>query len=382
MHFGGRLGVLVALFVLRLLRNGATRRKRRGSFGLRGGTTRRGRRGRGRRARRLRTRTRSRASRSDWIYDGRGPGRSSRSDGLNNRRRTRRTSRPHRLNNRRGSRGTSRPHRFNDWRRPRRTSRSDRFDNGRRPRRTSRSDGINNWRRRGRTRSGPHGASSRLRSRALRSRSNRGSGRNRLRPPRSISGRLSTPRRSLTRWGLTLGQTARVGVQVLVERVETFGSGTFEIEPPDTSENLLVENGSVRAEERPFLIGEALMPSLTTGLDVGVHARGSAVALEARVGWRVVNGVVDVGLTRHRIPEPGQRIVRVVTVTVTLTLSEVARVGFDGTRRSRPRPASRSRGRPRVNGDQRVIGHFVGVTLLLLTRDIPDETCKTKKTFS
>ena len=64
---------------------------------------------------------------------------------------------------------------------------------------------------------------------------------------------------------------------------------------PVTDEVLLIEDGSVGAEEGPLAGGVALVPRLAARLGVGVDAVGVVGAAEGRLGDGVVNRVVDVG---------------------------------------------------------------------------------------
>ena len=88
-----------------------------------------------------------------------------------------------------------------------------------------------------------------------------------------------------------------LGVELLILGVERLGGGAVKGVPPDAGEDLLVEDGSIRAEEGPLLVGKALVPRLAAGLDVSVHAGGAAGAVEAGVGCLVEDGVVHAGLT-------------------------------------------------------------------------------------
>lgn len=77
--------------------------------------------------------------------------------------------------------------------------------------------------------------------------------------------------------------------------VKARGLVAVKVHPPDAGEDLLVEDGSVGAEEGPLAGGVALVPRLAARLGVGVDAVGVVGAAEGRLGDGVVNRVVDVG---------------------------------------------------------------------------------------
>ena len=89
---------------------------------------------------------------------------------------------------------------------------------------------------------------------------------------------------------------ARLCVQVLIQTIELSGRVAVKIEPPDTGEDLLIEDSSIGTEEGPLLIGEALMPDLAASLNVSIHARKLTVTSERCLGRNVEDGIVQIGL--------------------------------------------------------------------------------------
>ena len=67
------------------------------------------------------------------------------------------------------------------------------------------------------------------------------------------------------------------------------------VEPPDAREYLLVEDGSVGAEEGPHVVGVALVPDLAAAIGVGVDTVAVVGAAEGRLGHGGVDRVVGVG---------------------------------------------------------------------------------------
>lgn len=80
--------------------------------------------------------------------------------------------------------------------------------------------------------------------------------------------------------------------------------GTIDIVPPVTCKFLLIEDGAIGAQERSALFSftaiVANMISLTTRLDVGVHARSGRyiAAMEIRMRHLVQNWIVNTGCAR------------------------------------------------------------------------------------
>ena len=66
--------------------------------------------------------------------------------------------------------------------------------------------------------------------------------------------------------------------------------------PPDASEDLLIEDGSVCAQEAPLVGPVAHVPGLTSGLLVSVVTVHAVLAGEGGLGDRGEDGVVDAGL--------------------------------------------------------------------------------------
>lgn len=113
------------------------------------------------------------------------------------------------------------------------------------------------------------------------------------------------------------------------------------------------------------------------GLHVGVEPGGASVAAEASVWHFVEDGVVDSGFARHRVPEPGQGVVRVVVVLFDLSLGLAATIslGPDGSGGRGWRPCRGWSGGSA--GDEGVLGHAVGVAgLLHLGRGQADQGCR------
>ena len=61
---------------------------------------------------------------------------------------------------------------------------------------------------------------------------------------------------------MTFGLAARFSIELVVQAKEALGGVAIKVEPPDASEDLLVEDGSIGAQECPALVSKTLMPSL------------------------------------------------------------------------------------------------------------------------
>jgi len=115
------------------------------------------------------------------------------------------------------------------------------------------------------------------------------------------------------------GSGGRVGLplggDVVVEGVQTLGLGAVEVEPPVADEVVLVEEGSVGAEEgvlgEPALsVGGANVEDLALGLGVGVVSSVNlSVAGESGLGGLGVDWVVFAGHAGNGLLEHGQVVV-------------------------------------------------------------------------